>query len=179
MKREVLNRRQLPAKRLGETAMHPLRLGRSAMVSGLWLLAACSGGSSRVPGSKTQGATESGNIPISQVGASCKSNSECPPGQRCGFTGAMGCQGSGTCVVESVGGGCFDPGGRCGCDGQTVDLFCAKGSSSEFASAPVAFVGPCPIPCTEDRACPSRLICENGVCRQPQHEGRKIEPRKK
>jgi hypothetical protein len=39
--------------------------------------------------------------------------------------------------VSEGAGACFDPGGRCGCDGQTVDLFCGKGSTTEFASAPV------------------------------------------
>jgi hypothetical protein len=154
--------------------MHTLRLRRAALVSGLWLLAVCNGSTS-VPPTTTVGATESGNIrsniQSSDGRASCKSAAECPSGQRCGFTGAMGCEGSGTCVVESAG-GCFDPGGRCGCDGRPVDLFCGRGSCSEFASAPVAFVGPCPIPCTEGGACPSNLICENGVCGQSRDRGR-------
>jgi len=158
--------------------MHTLRLGRAALVAGLWLLTACGNHLTGIPPATTAGAAETRNIRSSDSGANCKSDSECPSGQRCGFTGAMGCEGSGTCVVPG-GSACFDPGGRCGCDGRPVDLFCAKGSSSEFASAPVGFVGPCPIPCTEGGACPPRLVCENGFCGKPQDGGQKSKPRKK
>lgn len=150
--------------------MHTLKLGRAALVSGLWLLAACGNGSTRVPPAKTAGVTESTNIRPGG-GASCKKDSDCPSGQRCGFTGANGCEGRGTCVVESAGANCFDPGGRCGCDGRPVDLFCAKGSSSEFASAPVGFVGGCPISCADGEACPPSLTCQNGFCGKPAHPG--------
>lgn len=121
------------------------RLGHVALVSGLWLLAACSNGSTRVSPTTTDGATGSANIGISRDLRSCKSDSECPSGQRCGFTGRTGCEGSGTCIIEKAGASCADPGGRCGCDGQAVDVFCAVGSSSEFTSAPAPYVGPCPI----------------------------------
>jgi hypothetical protein len=146
------------------------------LVSGLWLLAACSNGTTNVPPAKTVPTAGVENTQSSQHGASCKKDANCPSGQRCGFTGAMGCEGSGTCVVEKAGGNCFDPGGRCGCDGQPVDLFCAVGSSTEFASAPVGFVGDCPKPCTKDAECPSRndvplLICRKGICVQPQNGG--------
>jgi len=125
------------------------RLGRRvALVSGLWLLAACSHGSTRVPPTTIDGETGSASIRSSRYRRSCKSDSQCPSGQRCGFTGRTSCEGSGTCIIEKAGASCADPGGRCGCDGQPVDVFCAVGASSEFTSAPAPFVGPCPIPCT-------------------------------
>ena len=162
----------------GEAAMHTLRLGSAALVAGLWLLTACGSHSTSIPPAPTADATETRNIRSSDSAARCKSDSECPSGRRCGFTGAIGCEGYGTCVVPG-GSACFDPGGRCGCDGRPVDLFCAKGSSSEFASAPVGFVGPCPIPCTEGGACPPRLVCENGFCGKPQDGGQKPKQRNK
>ena len=149
--------------------MHTLWRGRTALISGLWLLAACGNGATRVPPAKTALTTGAKNTQSSQHGASCKKDSDCPSGQRCGFTGAMGCEGSGTCVVAVAGAACADPGGRCGCDGQPVDLFCAAGSSTEFASAPVGSVGPCPKTCTEDAGCPSHLVCRKGICVPPQN----------
>jgi hypothetical protein len=148
------------------------RLGRVALVSGLWLLAACSHGSTRVPPTTTDGETGRASIRSSLDRSSCKSDSQCRSGQRCGFTRRTGCEGSGTCIIEKAGASCADPGGRCGCDGQPVDVFCAVGSSSEFTSAPAPFVGPCPIPCTASRECPSRLVCDKGICAKP-HDGRR------
>jgi hypothetical protein len=140
--------------------MRTLMLTRTALLCGLCLLVACSGGSTA--GSPTS-ATE-GNLRRSPDETSCKSNSECPSGQRCGFTGA---EESGRCVVETSGACLIDPAGRCGCDGQPVDLFCGKGSTTRFASAPVCFVGPCPIPCSDRVECPPRLACQSGFCRLP------------
>ena len=156
------------AESRGTHAMQTLWWGRMALVSGLWLLAACGHGATSVPSAKTASTIGAENTRSSQRGASCKKDSECPAGQRCGFTGATGCDGSGKCVV-AVAGACFDPGGRCGCDGQPVDLFCAAGSSTEFASAPVGSVGPCPRPCTEDAVCPSHLVCRKGIGVQQQN----------
>jgi hypothetical protein len=146
--------------------MHTRMLTRTALLCGLCLLVACRRGSTVASPTIR---TEKGNFRSSHDGASCKSNSECPSGQRCGFTGA---EESGRCVVETAG-SCFDPGGRCGCDGQPVDLFCGKGSTTEFASAPVCFVGPCPKPCIDGIGCPPRLVCQSGFCRLPQDREKK------
>ena len=127
------------AESRGKHAMQTLWWGRMALVSGLWLLAACGHGATSVPPAKTASTIGAENTRSSQRGASCKKDSECPAGQ------------------------------RCGCDGQPVDLFCAAGSSTEFASAPVGSVGPCPRPCTEDAVCPSHLVCRKGICVQPQN----------
>src|SRR5215469_12448638 len=67
-------------------------------------------------------------------GLSCKKDAECPSGQRCGFR--SGCKSEGKCVVPSHDAHCIDPGGRCGCDGRPVDIFCAVGSPTEYTSAP-------------------------------------------
>jgi hypothetical protein len=150
--------------------MHRIWRGRTAVLSGLWLLAACGNDASRVPVATTT-TTRAENTQRSRHETSCKKDSDCPSGRRCGFTGAMGCEGSGTCVVAVAGGACVDPGGRCGCDGKPVDLFCAEGSSTEFASAPVGSVGPCPISCRDDAGCSPRLVCREGICVQP-HNGR-------
>jgi hypothetical protein len=144
------------------------RLGCAALVSGLSLLGAYSKGSTHVPPTTTVGTTRSGNSSLSHRVTNCKTDSECPSSQRCGFTGVTGCEGSGTCVVPVAGAACIDPGGRCGCNGQPVDLFCAAGSSTEFSSAPVGSVGPCPRPCTEDTGCPSHLVCRKDICVEPQ-----------
>jgi len=72
----------------------------------------------------------------------CSDDSQCPSGQRCGFT--SGCKSRGKCVVPSEKNSCIDPGGRCGCDGRPVDIFCAVGSRKEYTSAPTNAVGPCP-----------------------------------
>ena len=158
---------------VGEGAMHRLKL---ALVCGLWLTA-CSKGSI---GFSPAGATEKGNVRSAHGGARCKSSSDCPSGQRCGFTGAMGCAETGKCVVEKKGASCFDPAGRCGCDGLPVDLFCVKGTTSEFASAPVNAVGPCPRPCSDDQGCASGLVCQkSGICGRPQDDGQKAKPRAK
>jgi hypothetical protein len=96
---------------------------------------------------------------------SCKKDSQCPSGQRCGFT--FGCESKGKCIVPSRTNHCIDPGGRCGCDGRPVEIFCEVGSRTELASAPVDAVGPCPRPCTDQSGCGSRLVCKNGFCVTP------------
>jgi len=94
---------------------------------------------------------------------SCTKDVECPSGQRCGFT--SGCKSKGKCVVPSHDAHCIDPGGRCGCDGRPVDIFCAVGSRTEYTSAPTDAVGPCPRPCTRELSCgKTGLVCRNGVC---------------
>ena len=94
---------------------------------------------------------------------SCTKDAECPSGQRCGFT--SGCKSKGKCVVPSHDAHCIDPGGRCGCDGRPVDIFCAVGSRTEYTSAPTDAVGPCPRPCTRELSCgKTGLVCRNGVC---------------
>src|SRR5271166_4108679 len=75
----------------------------------------------------------------SHTAVSCTRDSQCPSGQRCGFT--WGCESKGKCIVPSRDGHCIDPGGRCGCDGRPVDIFCGVGSRTEFSSAPVNAVG--------------------------------------
>ena len=142
--------------------MHTLRLARMVWLCGLCLFVACGSGSTVV---STARGTEKDNTRSLHGTASCKSSSECPSKQRCGFTGD---EERGTCVVETAG-ACFDPGGRCGCDGQPVDLFCGNGSTTEFASAPVCFVGGCPISCGDESGCPTRLVCQRGFCRLPQN----------
>src|ERR1700746_2673231 len=77
-----------------------------------------------------------------QKALNCTNDSQCPSGQRCGFVG--GYKSKGKCVGPSGNNTCIDPGGRCGCDGRPVDIFCAIGSRTEFTSAPVNAVGPCP-----------------------------------
>jgi hypothetical protein len=124
-------------------------------------LVAC--GNTDAQTAKTGGA----NVRSSHRVVSCKKDSQCPSGQRCGFT--SGCEGKGQCVVPSGDSSCIDPGGRCGCDGRPVDIFCAVGSRTEFSTAPVGSVGPCPIPCTEDAGCPHHLVCRKGICAQSQN----------
>ena len=109
--------------------------------------------------------TGSSNIRGSHKIVSCTKDSQCPSDQRCGFT--SGCGSKGKCVVPSGTTSCIDPGGRCGCDGLPVDIFCAVGSRTEFTSAPVDAVGPCPRPCTKELGCGSRLVCQNGFCVKP------------
>lgn len=101
----------------------------------------------------------------SHTTVSCTQDSQCPSGQRCGFTG--GCGNKGKCVVPSHDSHCIDPGGRCGCDGRPVDIFCAVGSPTEFSSAPVNAVGGCPRPCSDVTECPSGLVCQKGLCLKP------------
>ena len=97
---------------------------------------------------------------------SCTTDTQCPSGQRCGFT--SGRSRKGKCVVPSRDGHCLDPGGRCGCDGRPVDIFCAVGSRMEYTSAPACFVGPCPRTCTEESGCgQTDLVCQKGVCVKP------------
>lgn len=96
---------------------------------------------------------------------SCTRDSQCPSGQRCGFTG--GCEIKGKCIVPSKTAHCIDPGGRCGCDGRPVDILCEVGSRTAYTSAPVNAVGPCPRPCTEDLGCAPGLLCQKGFCAKP------------
>lgn len=124
----------------------------------LWLGAACGQ-------TIAQTRTETSGVQPSQAAKACSKVSQCPSGQRCGFT--SGCNKKGKCVVPSHHSHCFDPGGRCGCDGRPVDIFCAVGSTTEFASAPVNAVGPCPRPCTTEKECRPGLACQNGFCIKP------------
>jgi len=101
----------------------------------------------------------------SQAAVSCTKDAECPSGQRCGFT--SGCKTKGKCVVPSHDAHCIDPGGRCGCDGRPVDIFCELGSRTEYTSAPTNAVGPCPKTCSEQLECGSGLVCQKGVCVKP------------
>jgi hypothetical protein len=117
----------------------------------LWLGVAC--GKTDAQTTKTGGSNSRGSHKV----VSCKKDSQCPSGQRCGFT--SGCESKGKCVLPSGNASCIDPGGRCGCDGRPVDIFCAVGSRTEFTSAPVDSVGPCPRPCTKEVGCGSRLVC--------------------
>jgi hypothetical protein len=96
---------------------------------------------------------------------SCTKDAECPSGQRCGFT--SGCKSKGKCIVPTKTGHCIDPGGRCGCDGRPVDIFCEVGSRTEYASAPTNAVGPCPKTCSEQSECGSGLVCWKGFCVKP------------
>jgi hypothetical protein len=102
----------------------------------------------------------------SHVAVSCTKNSQCPSGQRCGFSGG-GCERKGKCILPSKTTHCIDPGGRCGCDGRPVDIFCEVGSRTLYTSAPVNAVGPCPKRCTEGSECPSGLVCQKGFCAMP------------
>ena len=80
---------------------------------------------------------------------------------------SSGCNSKGKCIVPSNDGHCIGQGGRCGCGGRPVDIFCGVGSRTEFTSAPVNAVGPCPRPCTEQSACGPGLVCRNGFCAKP------------
>ena len=105
------------------------------------------------------------NIQGSSKVIACNKDSECPSGQRCGFSGSKS---KGKCVVPSHDGHCLDPGGRCGCDGRPVDVFCAVGSRTEFTSAPTCFIDGCPKTCTEESDCgKTGLVCRKGVCVKP------------
>jgi len=101
-----------------------------------------------------------------QGALSCSKDAECPSNQRCGFR--SGGKSRGKCVVPSHDAHCIDPGGRCGCDGRPVDIFCAVGSRTEYTSAPACFVGPCPRTCTQKSECgKTGLVCQKGVCVKP------------
>jgi len=125
----------------------------------LCLIAAC--GNTQSQNAKTGTAKTQG----SQAALSCTKDAECPSGQRCGFT--SGCKSKGKCIVPSKTGHCIDPGGRCGCDGRPVDIFCEVGSRTEYASAPTNAVGPCPKTCSEQSECGSALVCQKGFCVKP------------
>ena len=135
------------------------RPSAQSMVLVLWLVV--TSGNTQPQNTKTG----TSKTPGSQV-VTCAKDAQCPSGQRCGFTSGYGSQGK--CVVPSAKSSCFDPGGRCGCDGHKVEIFCAVGSRMEYTSAPACFVGPCPRPCTEERGCGgSGLICQKGFCVKP------------
>ena len=130
------------------------------LLSVLWLVGLC--------GSAQAQTTQSGTSKTrgSQAALSCTKDAECPSGQRCGFT--SGRDRKSKCVVPSQDGHCLDPGGRCGCDGRPVDIFCAVGSRIEYTSAPACFLGPCPRTCTEELGCgKTGLVCQKGVCVKP------------
>ena len=140
-------------------------MGRSCSTSaygvalGLWLIVACANTNAQTL------TTGDSNVQGSHKLASCKKDSECPSGQRCGFTG--GCESKGKCMVPSRDNHCIDPGGRCGCDSRPVDIFCAVGSRTEYTSAPTNAVGPCPKTCSEQLECGSGLVCQKGFCVKP------------
>jgi len=125
----------------------------------LCLIAAC--GSTQSQNAETGTAKTQG----SQAALKCTKDAECLSGQRCGFT--SGCKSKGKCIVRSKTGHCIDPGGRCGCDGRPVDMFCEVGSRTEYASAPTNAVGPCPKTCSEQSECGSALVCQKGFCVKP------------
>ena len=126
---------------------------------GLWFVVACANTNAQT--TTTAGSDVRGSHKL----VSCSKDSECPSGQRCGFIG--GCESKGKCIVPSRDNHCIDPGGRCGCDGRPVDIFCAVGSRTEYASAPTNTVGPCPKTCSEQLECGSGLACQNGFCVKP------------
>jgi hypothetical protein len=131
-----------------------------ALALALWLVAMSSNSAVQ--------ATNSGpsKTPSSHHAVNCTKDLQCPSGQRCGFT--YGCEAKGKCIVDSHDAHCIDPGGRCGCDGRPVDIFCGVGSNTEFTSAPVNAVGPCPRTCIKEVGCGSTgLVCENGLCVKP------------
>ena len=127
----------------------------------LWLITLCSNTGAQTPNTGTSKAQNP------RATTTCTKDSECPSGQRCGFTG--GCQSKGKCIVPSGDSHCIDPGGRCGCDGRPVDIFCGGVNGDiAFTSAPVNAVGPCPRPCTKEIGCgTSGLVCQNGFCVKP------------
>ena len=105
------------------------------------------------------------NVRGSNNVTTCKKDSECPSGQRCGFNGSSS---KGKCVAPSHDGHCFDPAGRCGCDGRPVDVFCAVDSRREYTSAPTCFIGACPRTCIEQSDCgKTGLVCRKSVCVKP------------
>src|SRR5437899_12979357 len=122
-------------------------MGKSCLASaygaalGLWFVVACANTNAQTT------TTRGPNVRGSHKVASCKKASECPSGQRCGFTG--GCESKGKCIVPSRDNHCIDQRGRCGCDGRRVDIFCAVGSRTEYASAPTNAVCPWPKTCRE------------------------------
>src|SRR5258707_12531541 len=129
-------------------------MGKSCLASaygvalGLWFVVACANTNAQTT------TTGGSNVRASHNVASCKKDWECPSGRRCGFTG--GCESRGKCIVPSRDSHCIDPGGRCGCDGRPVDIFCAVGSRTELTSAPVDAVGPGSRPCPKELGCRSR-----------------------
>lgn len=97
---------------------------------------------------------------------SCTTDTQCPSGHRCGFP--LGCESKGKCVVPTGKTWCIDAGGRCGCDGRAVNVFCGVGSKSEYTSAPANAVAPCPRSCNQESGCgTSGLVCQNGFCVKP------------
>src|SRR5258708_2730843 len=100
-------------------------MGKSCLASaygaalGLWFVVASANTNAQTT------TTGGSNVRGSHKVASCKKDSACPSGQRCGFTG--GCESKGKCIVPSRDNHCIDPGGRCGCDGRPVDIFLCSG----------------------------------------------------
>ena len=136
----------------------PLAYG---MILVLSLIVACGNSESQATKTSTSG-TQS-----SRTAVRCTKDSQCPSGQRCGFAGG-GCESKGKCIVPSKTSDCIDPGGRCGCDGRPVDIFCEVGTRTLYTSSPVNAVGPCPKTCTNELECPSGLVCQRGFCAKPQ-----------
>lgn len=118
-----------------------------------------------VVGGNAQAQTATSKAQSSQKARSCTKDEQCPSRQRCGFTGD--CKSKGKCIVPTHNTSCIDPGGRCGCDGRPVEIFCEVGSQIAYTSAPVNAVGPCPRPCTEDLECATNLVCQKGFCVKP------------
>jgi hypothetical protein len=85
----------------------------------VWLGLGC--GNTNAQTRNTGGSSSRGSHKV----GSCKKDSQCPSGQRCGFT--SGCESKGKCVVPSRDASCIDPSGRCGCDGRPVDIFLRRG----------------------------------------------------
>jgi hypothetical protein len=126
----------------------------------LWLVGFC--GSTQAQTTQTGTSKTQG----SHAALRCTKDAECSSGQRCGFS--SGRDRKGKCVVPSHDGHCLDPGGRCGCDGRQVEIFCAVGSRMEYTSTPACFVGPCPRTCSEELGCgQTGLVCQKGICVKP------------
>jgi hypothetical protein len=125
----------------------------------LWLAAASGTTQPQAAGTTTS------KSQASQKTISCTKDAECPSGQRCGFSSS--CKSKGKCVVPSHDAHCIDPGGRCGCDGRSVEIFCAVGSRTEYTSASTNAIGECPKPCTEQADCVPGLACQKGFCTKP------------
>jgi hypothetical protein len=125
----------------------------------LFLIAACGNTQAQT------GQTGPLKLQSSQAALSCTKDEKYPSGQRCGFT--SGCKSKGKCIVPNKTSHCIDQGGRRGCDGRPVDIFCEVGSPTEYTSAPTNAVGPCPKPCSEQQECGSSLVYRKGFCVKP------------
>lgn len=80
---------------------------------------------------------------------SCTTDADCTGGLRCGYAVADRCTATGVCVASNCSNGsCINPGGACGCDGQSVDIvvMASTGTNSSqtlYTSAPYRGIGPC------------------------------------